>query len=236
MNAPVIYHVHPQTAELLGHGLADPDPLSLGGWLVPYGATLIPAPEVGERQVAVFQGQAWKIREDWRRETIYRTDDASPCTYHDIGPLPAEFTTIKPGPNQVWENGQWVDDRNSLLERLYQEKSTEVSAKCLSAITGGFWSPALGRPHQYGSELDDQLNLTGAILAGQDSLFPCRDKQGVKAFRSHSFVQLRQVSDDFNNFKMQLLQQANHLKQQLEQALTTSDLKAMKAITWAPPA
>lgn len=118
------------------------------------------------------------------------------------------------------------------LQSLYRQKNTEINTACETAITGGFWSSALGSPHQYPSKLDDQLNLTGSILQGFDSPYGCRDEQDVKELRPHTAKQLRQVSEDFTTYKMQLLQRANQLKQQLDQALADGDLSAMEVVTW----
>ena len=70
------------------------------------------------------------------------------------------------------------------------------------------------------------------ILAGVESPYPCRDEQGRKEFRLHTFAQLRRVGDDFTQFKLQLLQKANQLKQQLDLALADIDLAAIQAVTW----
>ena len=90
-------------------------------------------------------------------------------------------------------------------------------------------------PHFYSSQLDDQLNLTGAILRGLDMPYACRDEQGVKEFRLHTAEQLRQVGDDFTLYKLQLLQHASALKQQLDAALEAGDLAALEAISWEAP-
>lgn len=118
------------------------------------------------------------------------------------------------------------------LESLHAQKSELINRSCESAITAGFWSDALGEPHQYGSQLGDQLNLTGTIQAGLDSLYPCRDEAGVKDFRSHTFAQIRQVGDDFTAFKLQILQKANQLKKRLDQALVDLDLATLESLTW----
>ncbi|QOU03813.1 hypothetical protein IM720_24385 [Pseudomonas fluorescens] len=118
------------------------------------------------------------------------------------------------------------------LQALHQQKVDLLNRSCEASITGGFWSDALGERYQYSSQLDDQLNLTGAILAGVDTPYPCRDEAGDKAFRAHSIAQIRQVGDDFTAFKTQLLQKANQLKQQLDQALVDVDLAKLERVTW----
>ena len=114
----------------------------------------------------------------------------------------------------------------------YLEQTNKINRSCESAVTGSFSSDALGTIHQYSSQLDDQLNLTGAILRGLDMPYACRDEQGVKDFRLHTAAQLRQVGDDFTLYKLQLLQHANELKQQLDLALAAGDAEAMALIRW----
>lgn len=118
------------------------------------------------------------------------------------------------------------------LKKLHQQTVDEINRQCETTITAAFQSDALGTPHQYSSQLDDQLNLTGAILRGLDMPYACRDAQGVKAFRLHTAAQLRQVGDDFTLYKLQLLQHANELKQQLDLALEAGDAEAMAQIRW----
>lgn len=117
-------------------------------------------------------------------------------------------------------------------ERSHASQTSTINLACEAAITAGFQSAALGDPHQYSSQLDDQLNLTGAILRGLDMPYACRYEQGVKAFRLHTAAQLRQVGDDFTLYKLQLLQHANELKQQLDLALAAGDADAMALIRW----
>ncbi|MCP1489322.1 hypothetical protein J3D48_005635 [Pseudomonas fluorescens] len=107
-----------------------------------------------------------------------------------------------------------------------------VNTACELEITSGFDSAALGARYVYSSQLEDQLNLTGVVLLDVDSAYPCSDEQGSKAFRVHTRAQLRQVSDDFTVFKLQLLQKANELKQQLDQALAAADLAGLEAVSW----
>lgn len=118
------------------------------------------------------------------------------------------------------------------LQEAYAAKVIEIDRACESMITAGFTSPALGELHRYSSELTDQLNLTGSIQAGVDMPYPCYDEQGLKAFRDHTASQLRQAGDDFTLYRLQLLQRANEIKQQLDQALVNGDVDALQAITW----
>ncbi|MVV51923.1 hypothetical protein EJA72_27325 [Pseudomonas sp. PB120] len=166
------------------------------------------------------------------RGTVYRTDNGAALQYFELGDLP-EGLTAKPKPSAAyqWWQGEWVQD----LTSLHALQAAKVNAGCVATITGGFWSSALGSPHQYSSEMDDQLNLTGAVLRGLEMLYACRDQQGVKAFRSHTVAQLRQVSDDFTDYKLLMLLEANRLKQLLDQALLAGDPAAIEVVIWKEP-
>ncbi|ROM19571.1 hypothetical protein BK643_02535 [Pseudomonas protegens] len=144
-----------------------------------------------------------------------------------------------PGEDHCWNGREWVLDVELIARRtaeqaklLHTEKVSKVNSACNAAIESGFWSDALGERYQYSSQLDDQLNLTGAILWGEDMPYACRDVRGVKSFHLHTTAQLRKVGDDFTAFKLQLLQRASALKQQLDLALASADLVALEAVTW----
>lgn len=138
---------------------------------------------------------------------------------HDADGLPFLIDPPLPGPIE-------------LLETAYARQIETINTACTDAITAGFTSGALGAPHRYTSQLDDQLNLTGSILRGLDMPYACRDEQGEKEFRAHTAEQLRQVGDDFTVYKLELLRRANTLKQQVEQALAASDLSTLEAVIW----
>lgn len=187
-----------------------------------------PLPSPKEGHVWVLLAGEPQLVVDYRG-TVYRVDTGAQEHHAQLGELPPEFTvTPKPSPSHHWQNGAWVLD----LAFFHVQQTAKVNSDCVAAITGGFWSSALGVPHQYSSELDDQLNLTGVILRGSDSPYACRDAEGRKEFRPHTAIQLRQVGDDFTVYKLQLLHKANNLKQQLDLALADDDLAALEAVTW----
>lgn len=160
---------------------------------------------------------------------VYETATGDPVEWMELGQLPEHLTKEpRPSASHHWHQGAWVPDPQAVRTTRVQG----LNRACEAAITAGFRSDALGAPHQYSSQLDDQLNLTGAILRGLDMPYACRDEQGVRAFRLHTAEQLRQVGDDFTLYKLQLLQRANALKQQLDLALAAGDIEAMQAITW----
>lgn len=190
---------------------------------------LLPLPETGHRWV-IAGGRVQQVAD--HRGKVYRTDNGAEQQYAELGQLPEGLTkTPRPSPSYCWHNGTWVKD----LSHAYQEKVLAINNGCSNSITAGFTSSALGAPHSYSSQLDDQLNLTGSVLRGLDMPYACRDERGVKEFRLHTTEQLRQVGDDFTLYKLQLLQHANALKQQLDVALDAGDLAALEAISWEAP-
>jgi len=184
------------------------------------------------------QGKAWRLNgnvpeqvEDYRG-TVYNTETGAAVEWCVLGPLPEHLTKqVRPSASHHWQQGAWMLNPQA----VHTTKLQDINQACEAAITAGFTSEALGAPHFYSSQLDDQLNLTGAVLRGLDMPYACRDEQGVKEFRLHTAEQLRQVGDDFTLYKLQLLQHANELKQQLDTALEAGDLDALEAITWEAP-
>lgn len=230
MTAQIIYHADPLTGEYLGSGLSDADPLQEGNWLIPAHAYLDAPPAIPAGYTArrIVGGSGWDLVED-HRGTVYRTDTGGAVEHNELGPLPADVTSApKPSPEHTWTGSAWAFD----LTAIHANKVAAVNTACDSTITSGFTSSALGAPHHYSSDLVDQLNLAGSVLRGLDMPYACRDEQGVKAFRLHTAEQLRQVGDDFTLYKLQLLQYANDLKQQLDQALAVGDIETMERINW----
>ena len=228
-----VHCAHPVSREYLGPISADPDPLEDGNWLIPAHAYLDAPPSVptGKTAQRSEDGSAWELVAD-HRGAVYDTSTGKAGQHAELGELPSGLTVEAPpsGPYR-WDGQTWVAD----LARIHQTRTAGINTACEAAITASFSSEALGSLHTYSSQLDDQLNLTGAILRGLDMPYACRDELGRKEFRLHTAAQLRQVGDDFTLYKLQLLQHANELKQQLGQALANGDAEAMELITWEAP-
>jgi hypothetical protein len=100
-----------------------------------------------------------------------------------------------------------------------------LSADCEAAITGGFMSEALGTPHAYQSDRDDQLNLVGAVSANADIPFKCLDgNTGIWAYRPHTAAQLKQVLADGAAVKLQHLQRFGLLRDQVQSIVAATTL------------
>nr|WP_288912129.1 hypothetical protein [uncultured Pseudomonas sp.] len=214
---------------------ADTSPLEPDVWLIPGGCVEVAPPEVPEHKAALWNGQAWQLVDYYQGLIVYNITTGEPLTLNGMEPIPAGYTLLQPGPEQVWKKGEWVDDTAAILGRLYQEKLAEVTQGCAQYIESGFVSHALGEPYHYPSSLEDQVNLTGLMFSGLDGAFPCTDADGVRQFLMHTAEKLHLVNQDLVRFKQGALQHADQLKRALEQALKDKKLRAMQAIKWTAP-
>ncbi len=231
METKIVYQVD-ELGIYVGQAVADASPLEEGVWLIPSGCVKVAPPKVPAGKAARWDGGRWKLVDSYQGLTAYNTRTLEPIAISRSGPLPDGYTLDAPRPGQIWENGQWVDDLETALANLYANQLSAVNLACQLQITGGIWSSALGSPHLYGTQMEDQLNLTGLLLLGFGGAYPCTDEAGTKAFVDHSQQQLLQVGDEFTTFKMQLLTKANSLKSALAKALAANDINAVAAITW----
>ncbi|RMG60294.1 MAG: hypothetical protein D6717_00395 [Gammaproteobacteria bacterium] len=146
----------------------------------------------------------------------------------------ADWQAHLSGNLRAWDGTAWVPYSPPFDAALAAENQKQaINAACAAEITAGFTSSALGTPHVYDSTLEDQINLLGAAMSGQDLPFTCTDPAtGVKAEVLHTSAQLQQVYADGVSFKSGLLSKARTLKTQLNQlaadpATTQADIDAV---------
>lgn len=219
----------------MGTVTADESPLEPSVYLIPGGCVETPPPAIPEHKAAWWNGQGWLLVDYLGGVIVYSTETGEPRTLEGFEPLPSGYTMKKPGPNQIWKNGAWVDNIDAVLAVLQDKKLQAIDADCNAYITAGFNSNALGEVYRYSSAIDDQVNLNGQVLLGVDDVYPCYDADQVKAFRLHTIAQLQKVSQDLVRFKQAALQHAERLRQTVTKALREKDLKAMRAIAWTLP-
>ncbi|MCH1910637.1 hypothetical protein L9Z41_16925 [Leptospira noguchii] len=120
-------------------------------------------------------------------------------------------------PHQVYtESGGWIIDIDQKRDSLIRL----VNSICESKITAGFVSSALGAPHFYNSDRDDQLNLVGLVSLNTSVLHECTDEDEIKEERKHTFDQIKQVLGDGVARKTFLLQRCASLKAMIQFANT----------------
>ena len=130
-------------------------------------------------------------------------------------------------------DGTFIVPATSLAD-IKAAKISEINASCEQTIIGGFTSLALGTEHYYQSDRDDQTNLMGLVVAGQDSTLNCGTLQPDNSILCvfnvpHTILQIQQVFSDSITFKMTQLQKCETLKQQVNSAI---DEASVNAIVW----
>ncbi len=122
-----------------------------------------------------------------------------------------------------------------LLNRAQIIQKALVNASCVSAMTGGFVSSALGSAHIYPSTLTDQHNLSGSVVAsllpnlpsGWTTSFWCMDSTGAWSFAPHTAAQIQQVGMDGKAWITAQQEKLASLNAQIEVATTVSEVTAI---------
>lgn len=238
MNTKIVYQTN-HLGLYIGPVEAEESPLDPGVYHIPGGCVEMPPPQVPEFKAACWNGKNWQLLDYFEGLIVYSTSTREPLTLTGVGPIPNGYTVKKPGPNQIWKNGRWVDDLETMLAKLYLQKLEAINTECARHIESGFNSDALGEWYRYDSTLEDQVNLSGLIISELDGLCPCygtAPDNSEKVFREHTAEQLHLVGQHLVTFKQKALLQSETLKKALAQTLAEKDLAAMKAIEWSPPA
>lgn len=120
-----------KTGAYVGVAFAMPDPEVADRIIMPPNSTLTPPPIVGEKEVAVWNGSEWEIKEDHRRHmdstghyvggTAYwlpgDTWQSEPRYMTTIGPLPEDAITTKP------EKTKKEKQEESLKNTIYESEA-----------------------------------------------------------------------------------------------------------------
>jgi len=233
MPSKTVYQTN-QLGLYVGTATADESPLEPGVFLIPGGCVEVAPPEAPEGKIQSWDGKRWTLLDYFHGLIVYNTHTLEPMTLTGAGPIPNGYTVLRPQPGQVWKNGRWVDDLDTVLARLYPQKLEMINSTCARVIEAGFTSNALEQAYRYDSALEDQLNLTGLILSALDAPYPCYGDDEQKTYREHTADQLYAVGLHLLQHKQTALQQADRLKQTLAKTLTERDLAAMQALEWNP--
>lgn len=235
MNQKIVYQTN-ALGLYCGSTFADPSPLEPGVWLIPGGCVETAPPDIPEHKAAYWNGKAWELVNYYQGLVVYSITTGEPLVLDGMQTMPAGYTLKQPGPDQIWSDGEWVDDSATILAKLYQDKLTEISQGCALYIESGFVSAALGEQHSYPSTLADQVNLTGLVFSGLDGAYPCALLGGVRTFVMHTAEQLDLVNKDQVRFKQAALQHADQLKRDAAKAFQEKKLRGLQAIVWTVPA
>lgn len=127
-----IYHYNPVTNELIGSGVADPDPLEKDSWLIPAHATTTKPPTLSANQEAVFNGNKWEVKSDYRGAS-YWLDHETKWQASNIGEIPPQGASLEqpsaPEPTLEEKNKQVDETRQALYRKQVDPLINEANIK-----------------------------------------------------------------------------------------------------------
>ena len=106
-----IYNYHPITKEYLSESTADESPLEPGVFVIPAYATALVPPVTGQNQVAVFEGNEWITKPDFRGQKYYRKSDLTEIIISEIGNIPSDLISeipVKPSEYHKWNGNEYI--------------------------------------------------------------------------------------------------------------------------------
>lgn len=127
----MIYNYSAQTGEFINAVAADESPLEPGVILLPAHATAVKPPATAAHQVAVFEGEQWALKADWRGVTLTSTSTGQPVNITEIGTTPADVgatETPRPSPAHVWGADGWTLDHALAAMLDAQSKAAQIQA------------------------------------------------------------------------------------------------------------
>ncbi|QOD81901.1 hypothetical protein [Chromobacterium haemolyticum] len=232
-----IYHYDPSTGEYLYQGEADPSPLEEDVWLIPAHATELAPPAAGERQIAVFRGEAWQLNPDWRGLPLWSTVTGEPVVIADLGVTPADIgaTNIERPPATVWDGAAWKEDP-SLQAKHLAERFAAKLAEINAAVGRALGELSASYPAGEVSSWSQQTAEADALVANPAAPAPLLT--AIATARGLSVTDLagrvRAKRDAYAQSSGQIIGQ----RQALEDALGAIDLQAgdaaakLEAIQW----
>lgn len=144
----LVYNYHPVTKEFTSAEIADQCPIKgKGHYLVADHATLKEVPLVGKNEIAVFNGERWETKLDFRNELLFSTLNGAPVKITEIGKTPDDVgATSKGMPSQAhsWKNGEWVFDTEK--EAIILERSKSISLEKINKFHSTSLQAMVGNP------------------------------------------------------------------------------------------
>lgn len=221
----MLIHLYDQiTREYLRSVAADPDPLTLGGWLIPAFGTDDTPPAAQPGKARVFApGAGWSQVDDWRGQTGY-TAAGHPETITTLGPLVAPIVTRDPppGPNYTWSGATWQPD----IEAMRAAKLAEIDMARDAAIIGGFEFAGV----MYDSDPKSIQRINGAVtLSMLDPNFATDWITVDNSVVTLNATQLAGLGAAAGQHEATQIFKARQLK---NQALAATTVSQLNAITW----
>ncbi|KUZ98079.1 hypothetical protein WI40_13825 [Burkholderia ubonensis] len=127
-----IYNYDFETGALTSAGEPDPDPMSLGRWLIPAFASTEMPPKPGDREWPFWIDGAWTMKPDFRNVPLYQITNGAPALIDEPGVVPADVgLTEEPKPSDVhvWRDGAWVADEQLVEHKARADATAEFATR-----------------------------------------------------------------------------------------------------------
>lgn len=192
-----IFNYHPETGEFISSSLADKSPLEPDEWLIPAHATEIEPPQTVANQVAVFDGNAWRIDQDFRGLNLYSTENGSRVEVDTIGPMPTNATTDpRPSIFYGWSSSGWALNLDQMRAGIKNTIDVICGDKRAAIVSPGSYIA-----EEYRRAYDDAIEYK---LGGYTGTVPA----SVQSWATTSGITATQSADDIiatRNTYMQIL-------------------------------
>ena len=84
-------------------------------WLIPAMSTELAPPMTAPGQVAVFDGENWRVEKDHRGQLAFVTATRQPTPVTALGPIPEGCTLLPPpGVHYTWDGAAWQPDMGAI--------------------------------------------------------------------------------------------------------------------------
>lgn len=100
------------------------------------GLTMLPPPNLDEKQARMFEGGAWKVVADWRGVPLFSTATGEPVQIYELGQLPGDVAAtdkVPPSAEYSWVKGEWTMDA-AKVAAAELERFTAAKAQALVGI------------------------------------------------------------------------------------------------------
>jgi len=134
-----IYTFDKITGEFLAEEIADENPLEKDEFLIPANATKIIPPVAGLNEIAVFDGGAWMLVNDYRGQVHFAPDGTRNVIAALDETVPAVNTTTEPPDVEMtWDGTTWVYDLPTVRASAF--KALNIAAeKAFETITAPYF-------------------------------------------------------------------------------------------------
>lgn len=219
----IIYSYKPSTGEYISTGEAKESPREPGVFLIPANAVTAAPPIVGVDEVAVWNGEEWEVKPDFRGRVYYDKTTKEKHEITEIGISPdVNWTDVEP----IDSEAEWNEDSWKVLFAIFvKRKKAEIAQARYNAEIAGVTINGVSIK----TDRESQGLITGAALkATQDSTYTCKWK-GVDGFVELTAPQIIAVADAVRQHVQSCFDHEAELLPLIESAETEAELEA---ISW----